>query len=73
MRISNYFWYKLRVAVVCERIGVAVELNFMNVPQEKKTTTILYSVEFFIVKEKNKKLDSICEPWQKSSNLKNGQ
>ena len=27
MRMSDYFWYKLKVALVCKRIGVAVELN----------------------------------------------
>ena len=30
MRISNYFWSKLEVAVICKRIGVALELNFGN-------------------------------------------
>ena len=27
MRMSNYFWSKLEVAVVYKRIGVAIELN----------------------------------------------
>ena len=27
MRMLNYFWYKLKVVLICKRIGVAVELN----------------------------------------------